>query len=252
MSKKSYSTPNLFIRSLIFSIYTIITMIPYSFICLAALTCSLKFRHTLIRKYMNAYFHVLKKVCHLDYRIEGRENIPEGRNGIIMCKHSSTWETFFLPQYFHTPAPIAKRELAWIPFFGWGLAVCDPIFINRNDKKSAMQQIIEKGRKCLDQGRSIMVFPEGTRIPFGQAGHYKKGGARLAAATGYPIIPIAHNAGWYWPRRTFIKKPGTITVVIGPLIESKGREADELLKQTRDWIESTMTRIVSLVDKPSS
>ena len=243
MPKKSYSTLNLFIRSLIFSIYGITTIILYSFVCLAAMPCSLTFRHTLIRKYMQVYFYVLKKVCHLDYRIEGSENIPQDKNGIIMCKHSSTWETFFLPQYFHTPAPLAKRELAWIPFFGWGLAISDPIFINRKDKKSAMQQIIDKGKICLKQGRSIMVFPEGTRVPFGQVGHYKMGGARLAAATGYPVIPVAHNAGWFWPKRSFIKKPGTITVVIGPMIETEGRKPEEILKQTKDWIETTMTRI---------
>jgi len=242
---------NLFIRSLIFWMYSIITIVLYSFVCLAALPCSLRFRHTLIRKYMHVYFYVLKKVCRLDYRVEGMENIPDSRNGIIMCKHSSTWETFFLPQYFHTPAALAKRELGWIPFFGWGLALSDPIFINRNDKKSAMQQIIDKGRKCLSEGRSIMIFPEGTRVPFGKVGHYKMGGARLAAATHYPIIPVAHNAGWFWPKRSFIKKPGTITVVIGPLIEAGDLKPEELLKLTKDWIEGTMSRIgvQSFVDK---
>ncbi len=242
---------NLFIRSLIFWFYSVTTIILYSFVCLLSMPFPLTFRHALIRYYMYVYFYVLKKVCRLDYRIEGRENIPTNNNGIIMCKHSSTWETFFLPQYFHTPAPLAKRELAWVPFFGWGLAIADPIFINRNDKKTAMQQIIDKGTKCLQQGRSIMVFPEGTRVPFGQSGHYKMGGARLAAATGYPIIPVAHNAGWYWPRRTFIKKPGTITVVIGPMIETKGKKPEEILKLTKDWIETTMTRINGLVDKPT-
>lgn len=252
MSHKKYSKFNLFIRSLIFSIYSVTTIILYSFICLASLPFPLRFRHTLIRYYMYAYFYVLKVVCHIDYKIEGIENIPKDRTGILMCKHSSTWETFFIPMYFHTPAPIAKRELSWVPFFGWGLSVADPIYINRNDKKSAMQQIIDKGKKCLDQGRWIMVFPEGTRIPFGKVGHYKMGGARLAAATGHPVLPIAHNAGWFWPRRQFIKKPGTVTIVIGPVIESKGRKPEEILQLTKDWIETTMIRIGSLVDKPAS
>lgn len=247
--KKSYSNINLFIRSLIFSIYSGTTILLYSFVCLAALALPLKYRHALIRNYMRAYFYVLKVVCHIDYKIEGLENIPKDRNGIIMCKHQSTWETFFLPLYFHEPAAIAKRELAWIPFFGWGLAVTDPIFINRNNKKSSMQQIIEKGRKCLEAGRWIMVFPEGTRVPSGVVGHYKLGGARLAAETGYPVIPVAHNAGRFWPRRKFIKQPGTIHVVIGPLIESKDRKADEILTLTKNWIESTMSRINGFVDK---
>jgi 1-acyl-sn-glycerol-3-phosphate acyltransferase len=186
---------------------------------------------------------MLKKICHIDYRIEGIENIPKDQHGILMCKHSSAWETFFLPLYFHTPAAIAKRELAWVPFFGWGLIVMDPIFINRKNKRSAMQQIIEKGRRCLQAGRWIMVFPEGTRVPYGTVGHYRLGGARLAAETGYPILPIAHNAGRFWPRRSFIKRPGTITVVIGPLIESKGRSPEDLLAETKDWIETTMKRL---------
>jgi 1-acyl-sn-glycerol-3-phosphate acyltransferase len=248
---KSYSKINLFIRSLIFSIYSITTIILYSFVCLAALPFSLRFRHTLIRNYMRVYFYVLKKVCHLDYKVEGFENIPKDRNGIIMCKHSSTWETFFLPLWFYMPAAIAKRELAWVPFFGWGLSVSKPIFINRSDKSSAMQQIIEKGRQFLQEGRWVMVFPEGTRVPFGTVGHYKLGGARLAVATGYPIIPIAHNAGYFWPRRKFIKQPGTITVVIGPPIESNGRKPEEILALTKQWIETTMTRISRLVDEPA-
>lgn len=234
---------DLFIRSLIFFIYSIVTIVLYSFVCIAATPCTLRFRHTLIRNYMHLYFYVLKKVCRLEYRVEGMQHVPKNTNGIIMCKHSSTWETFFLPQYFHTPAALAKRELGWIPFFGWGLALSDPIFINRKDKKSAMQQIIEKGKKCLQQGRWIMIFPEGTRVPFGHAGHYKMGGARLAAATGYPILPIAHNAGWFWPKGAFIKKPGIITVVIGPLIESKDKQPEELLSLTKDWIETTMVRL---------
>ena len=141
------------------------------------------------------------------------------------------------------PAPLAKKELAWVPFFGWGLAVASPIFIDRKNKQSAMQQIISKGKQFLDQGRWIIIFPEGTRVPYGEQGHYKLGGARLAAATNYPILPIAHNAGWFWPRRKFIKKPGTITMVIGPLIETQGLSPEELLAKTKDWIEATMKNI---------
>jgi 1-acyl-sn-glycerol-3-phosphate acyltransferase len=192
---------------------------------------------------MRAYFFMLKHVCLIDYQVEGRENIPQDRNGIIMCKHQSTWETFFLPLFFDTPAALAKKELAWIPFFGWGLAVTEPIFIDRKNKKTAMQQILEKGKKCLSQGRWIMVFPEGTRIPYGEVGHYKLGGARLASSTGYPVLPIAHNAGRYWPKRKFIKKPGTVKVIIGPLIETQGRSAEEVLALTKAWIESTMAHI---------
>lgn len=251
MAKTSYSTVSLFIRSFVFLIYAIVTMIPYSFLLLLSAPFPLRFRHLLIRSFLRAFLFMLKTICHLDYQIEGLENIPKNRTGIILCKHQSTWETFFLPTLFHNPAIILKQELFWLPFFGWGLALSDPIAINRGKKGSAMQQIIEKGKKRLDDGRWVLVFPEGTRVPYGVVGHYKLGGARLAAATGYPVLPIAHNAGRYWPRRKFIKQPGTIRIVIGPLIESKGREPEEILALAKNWIESTVTRIDGLVDKPT-
>jgi 1-acyl-sn-glycerol-3-phosphate acyltransferase len=131
----------------------------------------------------------------------------------------------------------------WLPFFGWGLATIDPIAINRSKKTNAMEQIIKKGKVCLDAGRWILVFPEGTRIPYGKVGHYKAGGARLAVTTGYPVIPVAHNAGRYWSKRGFIKKPGTVQMVIGPLIETKNKTPDEVLAEVKDWIEGTIKKI---------
>jgi len=252
MTKPAYSQFNLFIRSLLFSMYSLTSIIIYSIIVIFAIVLPLKWRHAIIRQFLRTYLIVLKYLCHIDYHIEGLENIPDNRAGIVMCKHQSTWETFMLPLLFHDPAPIAKRELLWVPFFGWGLAAADPIVINRSDKASAMQQIIDKGRKCLDQGRWIMVFPEGTRVAPGTVGKYKLGGARLAAATGYPVMPVAHNAGRCWPKRKFIKQPGTIQVAIGPLIESKDRTSEEILKLTKDWIEDTMLSIDRFVDKTAS
>ena len=249
MPKKKFSTINLFIRSLLFSIYTIVTMIPYSFICLASFMLPVRYRFEIIRAYLRVYLFVLKKLCYIDYKIKGLENIPKDTVGIIMSKHQSTWETFMLPIIFRNPAIIIKSELLWVPFFGWGLAMVDPISINRNKHSSAMQQIITKGKKCLDDGRWILIFPEGTRISVGQVGHYKLGGARLATATGYPVIPVAHNAGKCWPKRKFIKQPGTITMVIGPLIESKNRSPDEVLQLTKDWIENTILHIDGFINK---
>jgi 1-acyl-sn-glycerol-3-phosphate acyltransferase len=131
------------------------------------------------------------------------------------------------------------------------LAAAEPIAINRGNKSSAMQQVIAKGRACLEAGRWVLIFPEGTRVPYGKVGHYKLGGARLASATGFPVLPVAHNAGLVWPRRSFIKRPGTVHVVIGPLMESKGRTAEEILDSAKGWIERTMLRIDSLVKKPA-
>ncbi len=248
---KKYSKLNLLIRSSLFSIYSITSIVLYSMLCVFSWVLPIHTRHAIIRAYLRAYVNVLRFLCHVNYKVEGLHNIPKDHGGIILSKHQSTWETMFLPIIFHNPAAVAKRELLWIPFFGWGLAASDPIAINRNDKTSAMQQLITKGKKKLDEGRWIMIFPEGTRTAPGKIGHYRLGGPRLAAATGYDIYPVAHNAGRCWPRRKFLKIPGTITVVVGPPITTKGRTPEELLALTKDWIESTMLRIDGLVDKPT-
>lgn len=239
----SYSYINLFIRSLIFSIYSIATICLYSVFVALSFFLPLRYRYAEIKAYLRVYMYVLKVVCHIDYKVEGLENIPKDNRVIVLSKHQSAWETFFLPIIFHDPAIIAKRELLWIPFFGWGLAAANPIAIDRSSAATAMQQIIKKGKACLDEGRSVLLFPEGTRVPVGHVGKYKLGGARLATATGYPVLPVAHNAGYCWPRRKFIKRPGTIRVVIGPLIESKDRTPEEVLTLAKNWIEDTVVRI---------
>src|SRR3990167_1102481 len=241
--KQSYSTMNLFLRSLIFFLFSCITIPLYSIACIISLLLPLRYRFILIRSYLYSAIVLLRVVCHLDYRLEGIEHLPKDRAGIILSKHQSTWETFFLPLIFHDPAIIVKRELLWVPFFGWGLAVSDPIVINRKKKSGAMQQLMQKGKKCLESGRWVLIFPEGTRIPAGEVGHYRLGGTRLAASTGYPVIPVAHNAGRFWPKRKFIKQPGTISIVIGPLIESKGKTPEEIMAKTKNWIENTMLQI---------
>ncbi len=234
---------NIFIRSSIFSVLMLISTIIYSFICLAAFPFPLHYRYKLITAFTSTMLWLLKVICHIDYKIEGLENIPKDRSGIVLSKHQSTWETFFLQGLFHQAAIILKRELLWVPFFGWGLAIIDPIAINRSKASDAMNQIITQGRKCLEAGRWILIFPEGTRIPPGKVGKYRIGGARLATTTGYPVIPVAHNAGCFWPKRSFIKTPGTIHVVIGALIETKNRSPEDVLAEAKNWIESTMKKL---------
>lgn len=245
MKKISFLTQaNLFLRSLLVSILSIGILIPYAFVCiLSAPFLSLKYRFKLVTSYIMNVIWLLKVICHVNYIIEGKENIPKDRAGIILCKHQSTWETFFLPSLFNEPAIILKRELLWVPFFGWGLITVDPIAINRSKGSNAMEQIISKGRKCLEAGRWIMIFPEGTRIPVGKVGNYRLGGTRLAVATGYPVIPIAHNAGLYWPRRKFIKQPGTVRMVIGPLMEPTNKTPEQLMEEVKTWIETTVLKI---------
>jgi len=236
--KNSFLTKlNLFIRSLIFNLFLPIVTIFYSFFSVCMFPFPLRYRYAVIMAWTSMMVWVLKKVCHIDYEVKGLENIPKNRNAIIMSKHQSTWETFFLPTLFYQCAIILKRELLWVPFFGWGLATIDPIAINRKAGTTAMDQIIAQGRRCLEAGRFILVFPEGTRIAPGKVGKYRLGGARLSATTGYPIIPIAHNAGYFWRKRGFIKYPGTIQVVIGPLIEPNHRKPEEIIKEVKTWIE---------------
>ncbi len=234
---------NLFVRSVIFSFSMISSAVVWSFVCLATSFFSLQVRCMLIVWWTRYTLWVLKRVCRIDYKIEGAENIKKDCNGIVMCKHQSTWETFFLLGVFNCPAVILKKELLRIPFFGWGLAMISPIAIDRNNKTSAMEQITKQGRQQLEEGRWVLVFPEGTRVATGQVGRYHLGGARLAVNTGYPILPIAHNAGRVWPRRKFIKRPGTVHMVIGPFIETKNRTPDEVLDEVKNWIEGTMVKI---------
>jgi len=235
---------SMFIRSLLFGIIVPIFTVFYSLLCVAVLPLPLKYRYPVTTGWTKSIVWLLKTICKIDYHVEGFENIPQDRCGIVLSKHQSAWETFYLPNQFHQTAIILKRELNWVPFFGWGLAATSPIAINRSDRSSAMSQVMTKGKKCLEEGRWILVFPEGTRIAPGEIGKYRLGGARLAVdAGGYPIIPVAHNAGRFWPRRKFIKKPGTVQVRIGPVIETKGRSAEEVMAQAKDWIEKKMLEI---------
>ena len=234
---------NLFVRSLIFSIIMIVTIIMYSFVCLFISPLPLRYRCAWILTWTNFIIWLLKKLCYVDYNIQGLSNIPTNRNGVVLSKHQSMWEAFILPNFFKQAAIIVKRELLWIPFFGWGLATVNPIAINRRDKASAMEQIIIKGKKSLEEGRWIIIFPEGTRTTPGKEGHYRAGGARLAVAAGCPVIPVAHNAGRYWPKRGFIKNPGTVQMVIGPLIETTNRTPEDVTKEVKNWIEDTLKKI---------
>lgn len=243
MRKAHYSKLELLIRSVTYSIISTICIIFYSMAVVCCFFIPFKTRNRMIRVFLKWHFGLLKHLCHIDYVVEGRENIPTDRVGVVMCKHQSTWETFYMPVLFPDMAIITKYELMWLPFFGWGLALTKPISINRKQKSSSMQQLITKGTKFLADKRWVVVFPEGTRTPYGTVGHYRLGGARLAVAAKTFIIPIAHNAGRFWPRRNVIRYPGTVRMVVGPPIEYDGRTPEEMLRLTKEWIETTMEKL---------
>jgi len=182
----------------------------------------------------------------MQVRVAGMDNLPsgEGSPAILLVKHQSTFETFLMPTLMpHPLAYVFKRELLHVPFFGWAMRRLDMVHIDRNQRAQAFNKVVDQGRKLLDQGIWVIMFPEGTRIARGEMGNYKSGGARLAIATGVPVIPIAVTSAKCWPRRALIKRPGVVDVSIGPPIASQGREANELMLEVRDWIEAEMRRL---------
>jgi 1-acyl-sn-glycerol-3-phosphate acyltransferase len=183
-------------------------------------------------------------ICGIRHRVIGQENIPSRQSPqIVMSKHSSTWETLALNFLFPPLAFVAKKELLSIPFFGWAFAFASPITIDRKAGRDAMQQIAAQGRERIASGFWIVVYPEGTRIKAGTRANYKTGGARLALALGIPIVPVAHNAGYLWPKGVLGKRPGTITVSIGPPIRIEGKDMQRLTSEVESWIENEVARL---------
>jgi 1-acyl-sn-glycerol-3-phosphate acyltransferase len=173
--------------------------------------------------------------CGVHVRVSGQEHVP-ATPFVLLSNHQSPWETIFLYYYFVPICAILKRELLWIPFFGWALAILKPIAIDRSKGRSARQNMLAEGPKRLASGLSVLVFPEGTRIDVGQEKKFLTGGAELAIKAGAMIVPVAHNAGVCWPARRFGKRPGVVDVVIGKPISTDGREARELTEEVQAWI----------------
>jgi 1-acyl-sn-glycerol-3-phosphate acyltransferase len=180
----------------------------------------------------------LRVLCRLDFRVEGAHNIPAGEACIALIKHSSAWETFAQVVLLPPQVWVLKRELTWIPFIGWGVRQLHAIAINRGAGGAAVRQMIEQGRDRLAHGQWIAVFPEGTRMPPGETRRYGVGGAAVASETGARIVPVAHNAGYFWPRRGLLKQPGTIRVVIGAPISTRGRDPREINEEAQRFIEA--------------
>jgi 1-acyl-sn-glycerol-3-phosphate acyltransferase len=185
---------------------------------------------------------VLKLTCNLGFRIEGREHLGTG-NHIVLMKHSSAWETLAQLLIFPKQSWVLKRELLWVPIFGWVLHLLEPIAIDRRGGRVAVQQVLEQGRQRLAAGLWVVVFPEGTRMPAGHTRRYGISGALLATATGRPVIPVAHNAGEFWPRRGLVKRSGVVRVVIGPAIPTANREPRAVSDEAQQWIEETVARL---------
>lgn len=234
----------LFLRSLVFVVLIAIATFIWAPLCFLFAPLPYNQRYYWTSRWNMFVIWAAKTVCGIRYQVKGYENLPDAPV-ILLSKHQSAWETIFYLYFMPRPLVyVFKKEILYIPFFGWGMALLRMIPIDRSKGKDSFAQIVEQGKRRLANGQWIIMFPEGTRIPVGEKGKYKGGGARLAVETATPIVPIAMNAGEYWPKKSFIKRPGTITVSIGKPISPEGLTAPELMQRVENWIESEM-RVIS-------
>ncbi|CAG0990558.1 1-acyl-sn-glycerol-3-phosphate acyltransferase [Burkholderiales bacterium] len=230
------------LRSIVFLGWQALVTPIYAALMLATFWLPRVPRHRIAAHWCRTVAYGARWICGIRWRVEGLENLPTTPH-VVMAKHSSTWETLTLGIYLPPLAFVAKKELLRVPFFGWGFALASPITIDRRAGRTAMEQIAEQGRLRFAQGFWIVVYPEGTRIPVGRRAKYKTGGARLAIALDVPILPVAHNAGWLWPKGVLGKRPGVITMVFGKPIASRGKDPGALTAEVEQWIEGEVARL---------
>jgi 1-acyl-sn-glycerol-3-phosphate acyltransferase len=234
-----------FVRSVIFTAFMFAWTLLYAmYFVIAAPFRPLKARFGMAAWYAHRMLGGLRLICGLDYRVEGLENLPSQPH-VMLWKHGSAWETF--AQFLIGPPKVLvlKRELILIPFFGWGLKQLHSIAINRSAGASAVNQVVNQGVERLAEGLSVLVFPEGTRMAAGETRKYGVSGSLLAIRAGCPVVPVAHDSGYYWPRRGLLKQRGTIHVVIGKPIDTAGKDAREINAEVQEWIEAQVKRIRS-------
>ena len=234
------------LRSLLFAGFQIVVTVVWAVLVLLMFWLPARPRFRFISVWCRLNLWGARWICGIRHRLVGTENIPSGDRlppHIVMSKHSSTFETLALHMFFPPLAFVAKKELLSLPFFGWAFALASPITIDRKAGTDAMQQMVAQGRERFGQGFWFVVYPEGTRIKAGTRAKYKTGGARLAQALGVPIVPVAHNAGWLWPKGTFGKRPGTVTISFGKPIAPGGKTAQQLTTAVETWIEAEVARL---------
>lgn len=230
------------LRSLLFQAYFFVTVCLFALLIAVCFFTPFRFRFALARLWGKSMLVVGRWLCGLRWEVEGLENIPD-QPSVIMIKHTTVFETYAQLAIFPPQTWVLKRELRWIPLFGWGLAAMKPIAIDRNAGMYAVQQVVEQGKERLAEGIWVTIFPEGTRMPLGQTKRYGVSGALLAREAGAPVLPVAHNAGDFWPRRGLKKEPGLIRICIGPPIEPDSKSPKDLNLEAQNWIESKMREI---------
>jgi 1-acyl-sn-glycerol-3-phosphate acyltransferase len=232
----------IWVRSLAYTVLLFLSVLVYSLAVIVAGAFGPTAPFSAARAWAHTNLWLLKAICGLTCSVEGSENIPD-KNAIVYIKHQSVFETIWPFTQFPITAYVLKRELMWIPILGWALHTIKPIAINRSAGGSAVRQVVRQGRQRLAAGRWIIIYPEGTRMRPGTTRKYGLSGALLSVETGYSVLPIAHNAGDFWPRRGLRKRPGTIRIVIGPVIEPAGKSPAEINQEAQSWVEGTMAQI---------
>ncbi len=221
---------------LFFVLYNLIGII-HSLVCLAAAPFqSFEQRYWFVNLWSRATMWLLQRLNSVSIDIEGLQNIPENRPVVVMCNHQSQWETFYLQLLISPQATILKRELLWVPFFGWGLALLKPIAIDRSKGSQALKTLLRVGQERLREGISVVIYPEGTRQPPGTIGSFNVGGAMLASRAGVEVLPMSHNSGDCWPSRSLLRLPGTISLRIGEPISVEGKPAKQITAEAEAWI----------------
>jgi len=237
------------LRSAVFILWMAVTVVPWG---LAVVLVSIFVRGDPIYRMCVGWLRTAmwgaRAFCGVSARVHGMDHLPTAANKnasvILLSKHQSTWETFAYPCLMpHPLAYVFKRELLYIPFFGWAMARMDMVHIDRGKRTEAWKRVAAQGAKLMARGHWIIMFPEGTRIERGKKGHYKGGGTRLAVTTGCPVVPIAVNSARCWPRKSFLLQPGVVDVSIGKPIASVGRQPDELMREVETWIEAETRRL---------
>ena len=224
----------LFLRSLLYFIGSIISLIVITLCGLFLVILPYSYRQRFLSNWAIFCIWWLKISLNITTDVKGSENINSSPS-VIISNHQSTWETLAFQTIFPAHTWVLKQELLWLPVFGWSLALLKPIVINRGDKLNAIKKVIKQGSERLSQGISVVVFPEGTRQTYKHLGDYQNGAAAIAKKSGHDIIPVYHNAGKFWPKGSFIKKPGVITVVVGKPVSSSFLTSSELTKEVRNW-----------------
>lgn len=235
-------TFGLVVRSLAFELGRTVLILVFAILAQLFWLTSYKNRYGFLQYWTHATLAWLRITCGLSYRVHGAEHINPEKPAVILAHHESAWETIAIQQMFPRQCYVMKKELLWIPFFGWTLAMLHPIAIDRSAGRQALKQLLEKGkRRLLQQGDWVVIFPEGTRVPTGTMGKINKGGAMLAKAANVPVYLVSHNAGKFWPKNSFLRKPGVIDVYISPALDVQDLTVDEINQTLADWISQYQT-----------